>query len=193
MTSIKSLIPLQRKVEVSGKKINSHLESSTRHRFQAEVDVRPSLALPSTTPTRQSAVKALNRLQKASNSVAGARKEIEQLNTHILQKQTIPIVDDHSLPVKGVPKGWELYNSTCASLANQRDLYNNAVEKEGGEVSGFTQRISSGGEAQGFLQRLNSTIQELQRSPENNNTQTSQNRTAPNDSTTRRTIGFLRS
>ena len=41
MTSINPLVPLQRKVEVSGKKINSFLGSSVRDRFQAEVDVRP--------------------------------------------------------------------------------------------------------------------------------------------------------
>ena len=182
------------------KKINSFLDSSVRDRFQAEVDVRPSLALPSTAPTKQSELQALNRLQKASNSVAGARKELHNLNTSILKGQAIPIVINgagkagesynSSLVLKGVPKEWELYNDTCFSLANQRDLYTNVIDKEGAEVTSFTQGISSGAEATGFLQRLNNVIQSICNSskpPQNNNSQVSQSQTSSEGS---KSFGF---
>ena len=196
---VRPLVSLQRRVEVSGKKINSFLDSSVRDRFQAEVDVRPPLALPSTTPTKKSELQALNRLQKASNSVAGARKELHNLNTSILKGQAIPIVNgagkagesyNSSLVLKGVPKEWELYNDTCFSLANQRDLYTNVIDKEGAGVTSFTQRISSGAEATGFLQRLNSVIQNICNSskpPQNNNSQVSQSQTSSEGS---KSFGF---
>jgi hypothetical protein len=155
--------------------------------------------LPSTTPTKKSELQALNRLQKAANSVSGAKKELQSLNTSILKGQAIPIVNgtgkpgesyDNSLVLKGVPKEWELYNDTCFSLANQRDLYTNVVDNEGAEVTSFTQRISSGAEATGFLQRLNSVIQNICNSskpPQNNNSQISQSQPSSNGS---KSFGF---
>jgi len=159
--------------------------------------------LPSTTPTKKSEITALNRLQKANNSIVQARKELENLNTSILKGQAIPIVNgtgkagesyDTSLVLQGVPKEWELYNDTCISLANQRDLYTNVIDKKGAEITSFTQGISSGAEATSFLQRLNNVIQYISnfsKPSQSNNSQVSESQPPANGSKSgNASIGF---